>query len=485
MIFLLAASGMCASGLGLLRALRLGTGRLAIDLPLGWLAGMAWFAASAFSAQALLGIPVSAPLAAALLALPLVAWGFLGWRRPPGAEGEPIRSPGPERRWMPRPAWMFAPMAAWSVVVVAAVLLHGLSTPTHTDDGYRVRAYAPILVSAGAWNGPARDVIAMAGPIPAFVPSLAWVLGSPVDPIHVSATIVLTFLALLTLLVALASERGTPEAGWGAVFALTSLPLLAYHVASTYSDAWLAMYIGAAFAFLVASGQRRDPGDAGRALLLLLGAAMVKREGELVAFPAIAVLVAQVAWTRREEGVRPVLRLFPLLAAYGVVVAARVAAVGLAGAFPFLRAAAERSGATPGAAAVVAASSTAGAGLEPSASGIFLESLFSDGNFGLLHWVLAVAVVLLFPTIRKRGLAGSGLALGLIFAETAASAVWLYPQFTLDHGTVHRSLLPVSVAAAVWLAALLAAACYPAPTPASTRASATRSMARRRPIKVG
>jgi len=35
MIFLLAAALMCASGVGLLRALRLGTGSLAVDVPLG------------------------------------------------------------------------------------------------------------------------------------------------------------------------------------------------------------------------------------------------------------------------------------------------------------------------------------------------------------------------------------------------------------------------------------------------------------------
>jgi hypothetical protein len=105
---------------------------------------------------------------------------------------------------------------------------------------------------------------------------------------------------------------------------------------------------------------------------------------------------------------------------------------------------------------------------------IFLESLFSDGNFGILYWVLAVALVLLFPRIRKSGLVASGVALGLVFAETAASALWLYPEFTLNHGTVHRSLLPVSAAASVWLVALLAA-CYTPPVPeASPRSRASR-----------
>jgi hypothetical protein len=489
MTFLLSAALMCASGVGLLRALRLGTGSVAVDVPLGWFAGMAWVAAATFSSQALLGIPANAPLAIGVLALPLAAWGLLRWRRPGLAPPGGGVVPGPERRWIPRPTWLFAPMAAWSIVVVAAVVLHGLSTPTHTDDAYRVRALAPILVSAGTWNGPARDLIAMAGPIPAVAPALAWVLGAPVDSFHVNATIILTFVALLALLVALASERGAPEAGWGAAFALTSLPLLAYHVTSTYSDAWLAMYLGAAFAFLVAFGQRRDAADAARALLLLLGAAMVKREGELVAFPAIVLLLAQVAWMRRAEGLRSLARLAPLCAAYGVVVAARVAAVGLRGAFPFLRAAAERTASAGGAVATAAA--VAGPIGDAPGTGvwtIFVEALFSDGNLGLLWWVLAVSIVLLFPRIWKDGLAWSGAALGLILAETAASALWLYPQYTLDHGTVHRSLLPVSAAAAVWLSALLVTACHPEPAkpiPPGRRGDAARSGSKGRPRRRG
>ena len=478
MSFLFAALLTCVSGLGLLRALRLSTGRVAVDLPLAWLAGGAWFAAAAFSIRSLLGLRVNLPIAAAVLAVPVVAWGILRRARPGVAV--PAAAAGDGVRWVPRPAWLFAPMAAWLVVVVAAVSLHAMSTPTHTDDGYRVRAYAPILAAEGAWSGSARDVLIMAGPIPSFVPAIAWVLGSPVDPFHVNVAIVLTFLALLALLVGLGSERGRPEAGWGAVFALTSVPFLAYHVTSTYSDAWLAMYLAAAFAYLVAYGQGHEPADAGRALLLLVGAAMVKREGELVALPVIGVLLAQV-W--RMEGVRGLLRGAPLLAAYGVVVAARIAAVGLPGAFPFLRAAAQRSSEVGRAASEVAAVASPGASGEPAAGALFADALFREGNLGLLYWVLALAVLALLPRIRKDGLAWSGLALGLVLAETAASAIWLYPQFTLDGSTVHRSLLPVSAAASVWLAALLVAASRPAPAPAPAAAPARR--ARRRSSKPG
>jgi hypothetical protein len=488
-IFLPAALLTCVSGLGLLRVLRLATGRPAVDLPLGWLAGGAWFAAAAFPVRSLLGLHVNAPIAAAVLALPVVAWGVLRWARPGGAVTPAAAAGG--ARWVPRPWWLFAPMAAWVLLVAVAVGLHGMSTPTHTDDGYRVRAYAPILAAEGIWNGPARDVVTIAGPIPSFVPAVAWMLGAPIDPFHVNAAIVLTFLSLLVLLVALGSERGWPEAGWGAAFALTSLPLLAYHATSTYSDAWLAMYLGAAFAFLVAGGHGRDPADAGRALLLLLGASMVKREGELVALPAIAIVFAQVAWTGRAKAGRALLRLFPLLGAYLLVVAARIAAVGFPGAFPFLRAAALRQSeitqAVSGAAAGVLPAAPAAASATPAAPGgasatvLFVDALFRAGNLGLLYWVLALSVALLFPRIRKDGLAWSGAALALILAETAASAIWLYPQYTLDGSTVHRSLLPVSAAAAVWLAALLAAACRPA----SVAAPGPVPRARRRSSKVG
>jgi hypothetical protein len=470
MIFLLAAALTSASGIGLLRLLRLETGRLAVDVPLGWFVGSAWFAASAFSFQAFLGTRVNAVVAALLLALPLVAWAVVQWRRP-AARKAPEAGGG--RRWIPRPAWLFAFLAIWSVLVAAVVALHGMSTPTHTDDAFRVRAYAPVLVGRGDSSPGAREVIAMAGPVPAFVPAVAGLLGSPVDPFQVNATIVLTFIALLVLLVAQGSERGSPEAGWGAVFALTSMPLLAYHATSTYSDAWLAMYLGAAFAFLVSCGQRRDPADAGRALLLLLGAALVKREGEFVAAPAIGLLLLQAAWGRRGDGLRVVLRLAPPLAAYGVVVAARIAFVGLPGAFPFLRAAIDRSTVGEGGAAVAAGTAVGG----PGASTIFAAALFDSGNFGLLYWVLALAVPLLLGRIRRDGLGWSGAVLAVLFAETAVSAIWLFPQFTLDQSTVYRSLLPVSVAAAVWLAALLAAACAAPPS--------ERSMASRRSSKVG
>lgn len=470
MIFLATAALLCASGYALLRALRLSTGRVPVDVPLAWFAGSAWLGYGSYVARGLLGIPSGAATALVVLGLPFAGWAISARvaRRLAGRDPGPVTvapadaatpgSPGPApARWLPRPVWVFAPMAAWIAAVAVAVVLHGLNTPVHTDDAYRVRAHAPILAATGAWNPAAREVIAIAGPIPTYVPALPWLLGAAVDPVHVSASIVLSFVALLVLLVTLASTRGGPEAGWGAAFAITSMPFFAYHAASTYSDAWLGMFLAAGFAFLVAYGQGDDPADAGRALLLVLGAAMVKREGELLAFPVAVVLLAEVVRAERTPW-----RTARWLAAGGVAyllaVAARVRSTGGGGSFLFLKAAAERS--TAGAAPPLPGVPDGSPAL------IFLRSLFTDGNLGLLWWVVAASLVLLAPRIRERRLGWTLAAVVILLAEAAVSAIWLYPEFTLNHGTVHRSLLPVSAAASVWVAALLAGAVR-APEPAA------------------
>ncbi len=473
MTFLLAAAAVTASGWALLRALRLPAEGPAVDLPLAWLLGAAWLGGCSIVVRALVGVAPGPVIEAVVLLAPVAAW-VVRRRLSPVAPGSGApAAPGPAPRWRPRPAWLLGPMIAWTLLVAATVGLHGLSTPVHTDDAYRVRAYAPVLAATGAWNEPARAVVTMAGPIPTWVPALAWIFGAEVDPVHVSATILLTFLALLVLLVGLASVRGEPEAGWGAAFALASMPFLAYHAASTYADAWLGAYVAAALAFLVAYGRSGVPGDAMRALLLLLGAAMVKREGGLVAMPVAAVLVAQVAWRERTwRGT--LLRFAPVLLAWVAVEAARVAAVGAGGAFQFVVAAGSKvANGAPGAAPAVPAVPP---GYPVSPGAVFLRALFLQGTLGILWWVFAASVVVLPTRVRREGLAPALAAVALLLAEAAVSAIWIYPEFTLNEGTVHRSLLPVSAAAAVFIAALLAP---PARPEAEARATAKARPRRR------
>jgi hypothetical protein len=209
---------------------------------------------------------------------------------------------------------------------------------------------------------------------------------------------------------------------------------------------------------------------------------MVKREGELVAAAAVVVLLVQAAWTARRgagqgagtgasqgpgqeaaPGSWTPLRLALLASTYLLVIAARVRLAGAAAAFPFLRFAAERaaetaSQAAPGPAGAIAAQA-AQAAARPSAGEVlptFLEALFTTGNAGLVWWVLPATALLLAPSLRRRGLLWPLAVVALLLAQAAVSGLWLFPEYTLNQGTVHRSLIPVSVTAVLWVAAALA-----------------------------
>ncbi len=471
MTFLLTVIGVCASGFALLRLLRLAVGHSAVDLPLSWFVGSGWYALASFALRFLAGVPYTAGTAVAIVALPVA--GLLAERlahrgRPAAPQGE-----APAARWRPRPAWVFAPLALYAVAVATMVVLHGSGTPTQTDDGLRVRAFASILAYRDAWSPEARAVLTMAGPLPSYVPSLGWRVTGRVNHFDVNGVILAGLVSLLALAVGLASARGRPERGWAGAFAVLSLPLFVYHCTSTYSDATLAICLGAAFLFLLEFGFTREPADAERSLLLLLGAAMVKREGELVAGAVGVVLLAQVAWEWRRFGRSRLLSLALLCAPYVLVLAARVASVGLADAFPFLRLAAARGAGAP-----------AGPGLSPAPRDnplpAFVWSLFSSGNAGLLFWVLSASVVLQFRSLARRRLAWPLAAVALLFAQGAITSLWLVPEFTVNQTTVHRQLLPLSVAAALWVAALLTEAALE-PLALAGRAQAPVAGGKRRP----
>ena len=455
MSLLVAVAALCTSGFALLRLLGLSTGHRAADVPLAWMVGSGWFALAALALRFLGGVPYTAPLAVAILAAPVAGLVAARARRRRGGSDPAVAPamPGPgSPRWVPRPAWLFGPLAAYVAATAVAVVLHGANTPTHTDDGFRVRAFAPMLAFDDAWGPAARAVLVMAGPLPTYLPSLGWRLWGTVDHFHVNGVVLVDLVAFLALAVALASARGRPERGWASAFALLSIPLFVYHCTSTYSDAVLAIHVGAAFLFLLEYGRQRDPDDAARALVLLVVAALVKREGAIVAAAVAAVLVAQVAWDGRRAG-RSLLRRLGLLSLpVAVALLAMVAAVGVADAFPLVRLAAERSSGSAG----VPASALPSQALHSEALRVFVEALFGDGNAGLVFWALAAAVPLLLPDWRRNGLAWPLLAVALLMVENAVTALWLVPAYTVDHATVHRALLPASVVAALWIAALMA-----------------------------
>lgn len=446
MIGLLSIAALTGAGFSLLHLCRLATRRLAVDLPLGWVLGQAWFGLGAYALRFLLGVPYAAPVALGLLVVPPLALAAQRWwRLAPAPAG---RGPGEVVRWRPRPAWLFGAMGAYALLVTVAVVLHALATPTGTDDGLRVRAYAPVLALRDDWGEAARAVLQLAGPVPTWVPTLAWTLTGAVDHVHTQLVILADLVALLALAAGLGMARGRPERGLLGVFLVCSLPLFLYHATTTHSDAPLAIHVAIGFLLAAEYARGGDPDDAVRAMLAYACAALVKREGLVVAGAAGLVLLVSVL-VRPGRSWRLAGRM--LLAATPVVLllAANAAAVGAAEAIPFLRLVLGR--ATDGAVQASLAPEAATA----AAPGIFAEGLFRLHNHGLVFWILPVAVVARARLALRGGLAWPLLVVALLFLESLVSSLWLTPAYTVDETTVHRSLLPAALIGSLWLAALL------------------------------
>ncbi|HEX9241071.1 MAG TPA: hypothetical protein VF875_01385 [Anaeromyxobacter sp.] len=462
MSFLVAAALVALAGLAVLRILRLGSGHPAADLPLAWLVGSGWVAAVVPVARFAAGLPLGRPSLLVVLLAPPAAWAALGWRARRAAAAERAGAqagatsgagregaPGEGARWLPRPLWVFIPIAAYVVIVLAMTLLHGANTPTQTDDGERVRAFAPMLAFEDGWPPEARAILSIAGPLSTFVPVVGWVLSGTLDHFHVNYAILADLVALVALTVALASSRGAPERGWASAFGLLTLPLFVFHATSTYSDAVLAMRVGAAILFTVEYARRGDRADARLALLLLGIAAMVKREGELVAAAPAAVLVLWLVKEARDGRPFPWRSLALLVAPLMLCATGKIAAAGLLGAFPMLAFMAEQAGEV--------VTGTAPVQVTHEVATLFFDrALFRLGDQGMLYWIAAATIAVRARAIVRGRELWPLLAVGALFGEVLVSSVFLVPEFTLNHGTVHRALLVVSVPLALWTASTIA-----------------------------
>ncbi len=459
MTFALTIVAVCAAGLGVLRLLRLTTGSWPADVALAWFVGSGWLGLAAFVLRFLAGVPFATPTLVLLALAPgLASFAFRAWRRRRGTQ-EHAGAGGAAARWLPRPTWVYAPIATYVALVVVVVLLHGANTPTQTDDGVRVRAFTPMLAAEDAWPPESRGLLVLAGPVPTFVPAVAWTLTGTIDHFHVNYVVLADLVALLVLAIGLGVAGGSPERGWAMAFGVLSIPFFVYHCTSTYQDAVLAIFVGAALIFALEHARTGDRRDALRALVLLLAAALVKREGEIVAASAGVVVAARLLWERRRADV---LAVAVVAAAAALFLAAKVAAVGLDAAFPLVSLLASRAEG----AFTAGAPSTQPPGT-PGLLWAFGYALLRSGNTGMIYWLLPAAV-LLRPRAALRARFAWPLAfVAVLFLEAAASAVWLLPQFTLDQTTVHRSLLVVSVPAALWLAAFLVDDAYGLPPPAA------------------
>ncbi len=447
MSYLVALLLLSLSGVSLLRLARLGTGTWLVDGPLGWLLGCGWFSLTAMLLRFLLGIPHGRVVALAIATAPIALW--IGHRSL--ARQRPGPSPTPAALRFPRPTWLFGPLAAYVLLVLVAVLLHGANTPTHTDDAVRVRALTPILAFDDEWSAPARSLLMMAGPVTTFVPSLGWSVSGTLDHFHVNYFVGTSLAAFLLLAVGLASIRGAPERGWAQSFATLSIPLFVYHCTSTYSDAVLALFVAAGALFAMEYGRGGDLSDAIRAGLIWAAATMVKREGEVVAGSMLLLLLLQVGWRARNGNWRHLGRALAFLAPPVVLFAAgKVAAVGLAEAFPILSVLAN----APSLDSAGAPGPAVAEGICAAAASEFGFALLRSWNAGMVFWLLPFAVILRPRLLRCPAFSWSLVTVTVLLGETAYVSIVAFPEFTIDQTTVHRALLVPALAAACWIAAV-------------------------------
>ena len=448
-----------AAGLGLLDLLRLYTGNRLADTGLAWLVGCGWYGWAAMALRIGVGIPYCAATVLAIAFLPGTAALAVRRLRPVGVPVEVTAGAKPAeggtRRvdrlafWLPRPWKFWLPIALYVFAVTTVVLLHGINTPTHTDDAVRVRAFAPFLALEDEWSPAARGLLIAAGALPTFVPTISWELTGRLDHFHVNYTVLTHLLAFLTLAVGLGVRAGRPQRGWATAFAVLSLPFFVYHLTSTYQDAVVALFAGAALLFLLEYARNGDSADAARTFLLAACVSLVKRDGTVVGGALATVLLAHLLWRRRREQVPVLVPALHALVPTAIYVALTVAAAGWALTAPIIAQASAHL-----------ESATAGAG--PSATGLpwmaaksLGQALWQKGHAGMLYWALPLGAAAKWRHLLRPALAVPLVAALLIFLVTAVSSIWLIPEYTLDQSTVHRALLPPSVLLASWLAALV------------------------------
>ena len=452
-----------AAGLGLLDLLRLRTCNRLADAGLAWLVGCGWYGLAAMALRFGLGVPYRAATALAIALSPGVFALALRRLRPvrpldgPSARGiTPDAAAGSGdglARWLPRPWKFWLPVIAYVIAVTMVIVLHGINTPTHTDDAIRVRAYTPFLALEDDWPRAARGLLVAAGALPTFVPTVSWVLTGSTDHFHVNYTVLAHLVAFLALAVGLGVRSRRPQRGWATAFAVLSLPFLVYHLTSTYQDAVVALFAGATLLFVLEYARSGDTVDAARAFLLAAALAMVKRDGLVVGATLAAALLAHLVLRRRRERIpvlMPALHALAPAALYGILT---IASAGRELVAPIV---AQGIAHLESAAIEVGASATS---LGWRAARGFGEALWQRGHAGMLYWALPLAVVVRWRSVLCPAHAGPLVAALFVLAETAVASIWLIPEYTINGSTVHRALLSPSVLLAIWLAALLTADC--------------------------
>ena len=187
---------------------------------------------------------------------------------------------------------------AYCIIVIAIVIMHGISTPSNADDAFRLRAYTPILAYDNIGGEQANSLIFQNGPWPTFTTILFWHIFGSVDHFYINYTIVTSFCFFITLIYISPVLQGEPKRALYNVFLVLSLPLFIYHSTITYADARLAYMFGLGFMYFGSYIRNSGSKELKLTILFFTLTCFVKGKGEILGITGLVLTVLFVIYSR-------------------------------------------------------------------------------------------------------------------------------------------------------------------------------------------
>ena len=450
MIYLVGISLILISGYSLTNLSGLSGKNIFFDLSLGWFLGTGFFTLVYFILVYAFKIDATPIVSVSILLLPVCLF-FIQWRKQISHFRESIRSISISFCFSPKIRSIInLILIGYSVSMFILILLHSINTPTNTDDGVRLRAWTPMIIYENNISEETTPYIFQNGILPSFVPLLFWHLNGKIDHFFVNYSIVTNLFFFLSLLYFTPALQGRKQEGIFSVFLVLSIPFFNYHATSTFADTLYIIPFALAFIFFKYYIDNKNNKYLFTSILLFLLTCFSKTEGEIMAITGLAVMLFYFIYNSLKFRAYPpkitLLFFIPFLLYFGMKIY-------YSGNINVLIQRVELS--------VSEAIRAQGVINESGFSSddvldAFRYSFFSSGNFGIFFYILIANTLYYFRKIFFTPLVWSMFILIAVFCEIFYSSVILFPQWTLNQTTVHRSVMVLAVTGSIFLSTLWA-----------------------------
>lgn len=467
MIYLMGAIIIALSGYCIALLLKLTRDHFLHDIALGWFLGAGYYSVSMFFLVYAAGLPAKALYSVLIILVPFIYCTMRIKVYLPYI----IQSIRNVRtiEYLPRGRIIsFETLfVCYSIFMIILVIAHGASTPTNADDAIHLRAYSPMLVYMNDMSEKSRIVIVANGIWPSFLTVFFWHINGGLDHFYINYTILTSFICFLLLLYLTPAIRGENRQGIYNVSLVLALPLFAYHITTTYSDARMIMPFTIGFLLFIFYLKDLNVKDFKTMILFFIITSLIKDKGIILGFTGLSLSMLFLFYVNVKKKdysfVKIILYTFPavLLGSYllfktryasnvwsplGNVVKSLSAGNGLT-AFnevlvnvvkPVLSGDPANWSATP---------------YMIKLNG-FIKSMFSSGNFGIIYYLVLVNLLLNIKKTVKTLLVWEFAFLAIVFLESFYFTVVLFNSLSSYSSIVHRVVMIPAVISCIYLSSL-------------------------------